>query len=337
LTVPGIRGVIDTGHARISRYSHRSKIQRLPIERISQSSANQRAGRCGRVAEGICIRLYSPEDYQARPEFTEPEILRTNLSAVILQMTALNLGDIEDFPFIEPPEDKMIRDGKTVLQEVNALDKQGKLTDIGKQLVKFPTDPKLARMLIAAEKQHCLTEVAIIVAALSIQDPREKPSDKLAQAEAKQAVFRHEDSDFLTLLNLWNQFEEQKKHLSNSKLRKYCSDHFLSYIRMREWVDIHAQIMQVIKGDLNLKMNMVEASYCGNPSGAVAGPAVEYRLPARAIRISRRARSEILHFSGLRPTQGAAEMDHGRRAGRDQQGLCAHGREDRTGMDRAMR
>jgi ATP-dependent helicase HrpA len=261
LTVPGIRGVIDTGHARISRYSHRSKIQRLPIERISQSSANQRAGRCGRVAEGICIRLYSPEDYQARPEFTEPEILRTNLSAVILQMTALNLGDIEDFPFIEPPEDKMIRDGKTVLQEVNALDKQGKLTEVGKQLVKFPTDPRLARMLIAAEKQHALHEVAIIVSALSIQDPREKPADKLAQAEAKQARFRHEDSDFLTLLNLWNDFEEQKKHLSNNKLRKYCSDHFLSYIRMREWVDIHAQIMQVIKGDLNLKINTVPASY----------------------------------------------------------------------------
>jgi ATP-dependent helicase HrpA len=261
LTVPGIRGVIDTGHARISRYSHRSKIQRLPIERISQSSANQRAGRCGRVAEGICIRLYSPEDYRARPEFTEPEILRTNLSAVILQMTALNLGDIEDFPFIEPPEDKMIRDGKTVLQEVNALDKQGKLTEIGKQLVKFPTDPRLARMLIAAEKQHALHEVAIIVSALSIQDPREKPADKLAQAEAKQARFRHEDSDFLTLLNLWNDFEEQKKHLSNNKLRKYCSDLFLSYIRMREWVDIHAQIMQVIKGDLNLKINTVPASY----------------------------------------------------------------------------
>ena len=261
LTVPGIRGVIDTGHARISRYSHRSKIQRLPIERISQSSANQRAGRCGRVAEGICIRLYSPENYQARPEFTEPEILRTNLSAVILQMTALNLGDIEAFPFIEPPEDKMIRDGKTVLQEVNAIDKQGRLTEIGRQLVKFPTDPRLARMLIAAEKQHALAEAAIIVSALSIQDPREKPADKLAQAEAKQATFRHEDSDFLTLLNLWNHFEEQKKHLSNNKLRKYCSEHFLSYIRMREWVDIHAQIMQVIKGDLKLRMNTVPASY----------------------------------------------------------------------------
>ncbi len=261
LTVPGIRCVIDTGHARISRYSHRSKIQRLPIERISQSSANQRAGRCGRVAEGICIRLYSHEDYVARPEFTEPEIMRTNLSAVILQMTALNLGDIEDFPFLEPPEDKMIRDGKNALHEVNALDRQGKLTEIGKQLAKFPTDPKLARMLIAAEQQHCLTEVAIIVSALSIQDPRDKPADKMPQAEAKHAAFRREDSDFLTVLNIWNQFEEQKKHLSNSKLRKYCTDNFLSYIRMREWFDIHAQIMQVIKGDLKMKPNLVDASY----------------------------------------------------------------------------
>ncbi|MGZ8136736.1 MAG: ATP-dependent RNA helicase HrpA, partial [Methylococcaceae bacterium] len=261
LTVPGIRCVIDTGHARISRYSHRSKIQRLPIERVSQSSANQRAGRCGRVAEGICIRLYSQDDYLARPEFTEPEIMRTNLSAVILQMTALNLGDIEDFPFIEPPEDKMIRDGKNVLHEVNALDKSGKLTDTGRQLAKFPTDPKLARMLLAAGDEHCLTEVAIIVSALSVQDPREKPADKMPQADAKHLAFRHPESDFLTLLNIWNTFEEQKKHLSNSKLRKYCSDNFLSYIRMREWFDIHAQIMQVIKGDLKMRPNTDDAGY----------------------------------------------------------------------------
>jgi ATP-dependent helicase HrpA len=261
LTVPGIRCVIDTGHARISRYSHRSKIQRLPIERISQSSANQRAGRCGRVAEGICIRLYSHDDYLARPEFTEPEILRTNLSAVMLQMMALNLGDIEDFPFIEPPDDKMIRDAKTVLHEVNALDKTGKLTEVGKQLAKLPTDPKLARMLLAAAHEHCLTEVAIIVSALSVQDPREKPADKMQQADAKHAAFRHPDSDFLTLLTIWNTFEEQKKHLSNSKLRKYCSDNFLSYLRMREWFDIHSQIMQVIKGDLKLHPNTDEASY----------------------------------------------------------------------------
>jgi ATP-dependent helicase HrpA len=261
LTVPGIRCVIDTGHARISRYSHRSKIQRLPIERISQSSANQRAGRCGRVAEGICIRLYSHDDYLARPEFTEPEIMRTNLSAVILQMISLNLGDIEDFPFIEPPEDKMIRDGKTVLHEVNALDKSGKLTEVGKQLAKFPTDPKLARMLIAAAHEHCLTEVAIIVAALSVQDPREKPADKMAQADQKHAAFRHPESDFLTLLNVWNTYEDKKKHLSNSKLRKYCTDNFLSYMRMREWFDIHAQIMQVVKGDLKMTPNTDDPGY----------------------------------------------------------------------------
>lgn len=255
LTVPGIKGVIDTGHARISRYSHRSKIQRLPIERISQSSANQRAGRCGRVAEGICIRLYSVEDYNARPTFTEPEILRTNLSAVMLQMTALNLGDIAEFPFIEPPDEKMIRDGKTMLHEVNALDKSGQLTAIGKQLAQFPLDPKLARMLLAATEYNCIYEIAIIVAALSIQDPREKPADKMAQAEAKQAIFRHPESDFLTLLNIWHTFEQQKKHLSGTKLRQYCTDHFLSYLRMREWFDNHAQIMQVIKGELKLTAN----------------------------------------------------------------------------------
>jgi ATP-dependent helicase HrpA len=261
LTVPGIRCVIDTGHARISRYSHRSKIQRLPIERISQSSANQRAGRCGRVAEGICIRLYSREDYAARPEFTEPEILRTNLSAVMLQMLSLKLGDIEDFPFIEPPDDKMIRDGKTVLHEVNALDKQGKLTETGKRLAMLPTDPKLARMLLAAADEHCLMEVSIIVAALSIQDPREKPADKMAQAEAKHAIFRHPESDFLTLLSLWANYNQQKLHLSNSKLRKYCNDNYLSYLRMREWHDIHSQIMQVIKGDLKLHPNTDDAGF----------------------------------------------------------------------------
>lgn len=261
LTVPGIRCVIDSGHARISRYSHRSKIQRLPIEKISQASADQRAGRCGRVAEGICIRLYSEEDFKTRSEFTDPEILRTNLSSVILQMASLKLGDIEDFPFVEPPENKMVRDGKTMLHEVNALDKDGKLTDTGRQLAKIPTDPKLSRMLLAAANYQCLTEVAIIVAGLSVQDPREKPADKLQQAEGKHAVFKAEDSDFLTLLNLWNTFEEKKRHLSNNKLRKYCRENFLSYIRMREWHDIHSQIMQVIKGELKLRPNQAEAGY----------------------------------------------------------------------------
>ncbi|MGR9100134.1 MAG: ATP-dependent RNA helicase HrpA, partial [Gammaproteobacteria bacterium] len=261
LTVPGIRCVIDAGHARISRYSYRSKIQRLPIEKISQASANQRAGRCGRVADGICIRLFSKDDFLARPEFTEPEILRTNLAAVILQMASQKLGSIEDFPFVEPPESKMIRDGVNVLHEINALDQKGGLTPLGRQLSRLPIDPKLGRMLLAAERHLCLTEVAIIVSGLSIQDPREKPAEKMAQAEAKHAVYRADDSDFLGFLNLWHAFEEQKKHLSNSKLRKYCRDHFLSYIRMREWQDVHAQIMQVVKGELKLKPNMVKAGY----------------------------------------------------------------------------
>ena len=261
LTVPGIRSVIDVGHARISRYSHRSKIQRLPIEKISQASANQRAGRCGRVAEGICIRLYSEDDFLARPQFTEPEILRTSLSSVILQMSSLKLGDIEDFPFVQPTEDKMIRDGKTSLHEVNALDKAGKITPMGRQLAKIPTDPKLARMLLAADTLNCLVEVAIIVSALSIQDPREKPADKMQQADSKHSEFKIDDSDFLTILNIWNIFEKKKKELSNNKLRKYCKEHFLSYIRMREWFDIHAQIMQVIKGELKLKPNTSDAGY----------------------------------------------------------------------------
>ncbi|KAF3983572.1 MAG: ATP-dependent RNA helicase HrpA [Methylococcales symbiont of Hymedesmia sp. n. MRB-2018] len=261
LTVPGIRSVIDIGHARISRYSHRSKIQRLPIEKISQASANQRAGRCGRVAEGICIRLYSEEDYLARAEFTEPEILRTHLSSVILQMMSLKLGDIEDFPFVEAPTNKMIRDGKKSLEEVNALDKEGKLTAVGRQLAKIPTDPKLARMLLAANQLNCLTEVSIIVSALSIQDPREKPADKMQQADSKHAQFKIDDSDFLTLLNIWNVFATQKKELSNNQLRKYCKVQFLSYIRMREWFDIHSQIMQVIKGELKFKPNSSAANY----------------------------------------------------------------------------
>ncbi len=261
LTVPGIRSVIDVGHARISRYSHRSKIQRLPIEKISQASANQRAGRCGRVADGICIRLYSEADYLSRPEFTEPEIKRTSLSAVILQMAALKLGDIRDFPFVEPPEDKMIRDGLTSLQEVNALDKSGKLTAIGQKLAKLPVDPKLARMLIAAEDMSCLSEVAIIVSGLSIQDPREKPADKMQQADSKHAAFIAEGSDFLSFVNIWNTFEERKKHLSNNQLRKWCKQNFLSYIRLREWQDVHTQILQVIKGELKLKLNSTEASY----------------------------------------------------------------------------
>ncbi|BBL70769.1 ATP-dependent helicase [Methylogaea oryzae] len=261
LTVPGIRCVIDAGHARISRYSHRSKLQRLPIEKVSQASANQRAGRCGRIGPGICIRLYSEEDYRARPEFTEPEILRTNLAAVILQMRSLGLGDIAAFPFIEPPDERLIRDGVKTLQELGALDEQQNLTAVGRQLAKLPLDPRLGRMLVAAAKYNCLTEVAAIAAALSLQDPRERPMDKTQAADQAHAKFKHEQSDFLGLYNLWVAYHEQKPHLSNSKLRGWCRENFLSYIRMREWEDIHHQINQLVKGELNWRPNQVPAGY----------------------------------------------------------------------------
>jgi len=261
LTVPGIRSVIDTGYARISRYSHRSKLQRLPIEKISRASANQRSGRCGRVGPGIAIRLYSEQDFFNRPEFTDPEILRTNLAAVILQMHALKLGDISKFPFVEPPDARLIRDGLRTLQEVNALDERGQITEIGRKLAKLPVDPKLGRMLLAGAEEHCLTEIAIIVAALSVPDPRERPADQTSNADQKHARFRDENSDFLSFLRLWNEFEEQKKHLSKSKLRQWSRDNFLSYVRITEWHDIHGQIMEVVKGELDLKLNQAPGEY----------------------------------------------------------------------------
>ncbi|HEV8442570.1 MAG TPA: ATP-dependent RNA helicase HrpA, partial [Steroidobacteraceae bacterium] len=265
-TVPGIRAVIDTGVARISRYSHRSRLQRLPIEKISQASANQRSGRCGRVGPGVAVRLYSEEDFRARPEFTEPEIQRTNLAAVILQMHALKLGDIEAFPFVEPPDGRYVRDGLRTLRELGAIAsdgevEDGKLTDIGRRLAKLPLDPRLGRMLLAAEHEHCLDEVAIIAAALSVPDPRDRPADKQTQADQKHAPFRDEKSDFLSLLKLWQEVEKQRAALSRSKFRAWCKENFLSYLRLTEWHDVHAQVLDVVKGELALKSSAQPASY----------------------------------------------------------------------------
>ena len=246
LTVPGIRYVIDPGLARISRYSVRSKVQQLPIEKISQASANQRAGRCGRVADGICIRLYDEEDFNNRPEFTDPEIFRTNLASVILQMANLRLGAVEKFPFVEMPDKRLINDGYRALTELGAL-KNERLTPIGRQLAKLPIDPKLGRMLIAANDQHVLKEVAIIVSALSVQDPRERPQDKKTQSDQCHAVDKDEDSDFMVLLNLWQRFESQRQELSQNQLRQYCRKQFLNFMRMREWRDIHRQILIACK------------------------------------------------------------------------------------------
>jgi ATP-dependent helicase HrpA len=260
LTVPGIRYVIDTGLARISRYSIQSKIQRLPIERVSQASARQRAGRCGRVAEGVCIRLYSEQDFDSRPEFTDPEIKRTNLAAVILQMLALKLGEVSDFPFLDVPETKAINDGFKLLFELGAIDERRHLTSTGRTMARLPVDPRFARMLVAGAKNACLQELAIIVGALSIQDPRETPADKRQAAREKHSLFDHPESDFLSLVNLWNVYENNRQELTHSQLRKYCNRNFLSYSRMREWRETHRQLLTLCH-QLGLKSGNSEAGY----------------------------------------------------------------------------
>ncbi|WP_458781666.1 ATP-dependent RNA helicase HrpA [Arthrobacter sp. D3-16] len=263
LTVPGIKYVIDTGTARISRYSHRTKVQRLPIERVSQASANQRSGRCGRVSDGIAIRLYSEEDFESRPRFTDPEILRTNLAAVILQMTAMGVArgpkDVENFPFVEPPETRAINDGVTLLRELGALaaaqpqngtggaKSGGGLTAVGQKLAQLPVDPRLGRMIVEAGKRGCVREVMILAAALTIQDPRERPTDKQQLAAEKHNRFKDENSDFTGFLNLWNYIQEKQQELSSSAFRRLCRAEFINYLRVREWQDLFAQLRQLAR------------------------------------------------------------------------------------------
>jgi ATP-dependent helicase HrpA len=249
LTVPGIRYVVDPGTARISRYSARLKVQRLPIEAVSQASANQRSGRCGRLADGIAIRLCSEEDFLARAEFTEPEILRTNLASVILAMTALGLGDVEAFPFVEPPDARQVKDGVELLRELGALQpgRDLRLTEVGRRLARLPLDPRLGRMVLEAEKQGCVAEVLVIASALSIQDPRERPADKSAQADQQHARFTDPTSDFLAFLGVWTYLREQQKALSGNQFRRMCRDEYLHYLRVREWQDVHSQLRQACK------------------------------------------------------------------------------------------
>ncbi len=248
LTVPGIRYVVDTGTARISRYSNRTKVQRLPIEGISQASATQRAGRCGRVADGICIRLYDEDDLLGRPEFTEPEVLRTNLASVLLQMAALRLGDIEDFPFVDAPDRRQVRDGLALLEELGALDRSGRLTKVGRQLARLPVDPRYGRMVVEAARLGCLREVLVVVAALSIQDPRERPLDKQQLATELHGRFTDPTSDLLAWLNLWRYLGEQQQALSGSAFRRLCQRELLHYLRVREWQDLHAQLRRAVRG-----------------------------------------------------------------------------------------
>lgn len=289
LTVPGIKYVIDTGTARISRYSHRTKVQRLPIERVSQASANQRSGRCGRVSDGIAIRLYSEEDFESRPLYTDPEILRTNLAAVILQMTAMGVArgpkDIENFPFVEPPDSRAINDGVTLLRELGALSAArpgdgsadaggngsgrggGGLTAVGQKLAQLPVDPRLGRMIVESGKRGCVREVMILAAALTIQDPRERPTDKQQLAAEKHARFRDENSDFTGFLNLWNYIQEKQQELSSTQFRRLCRNEFINYLRVREWQDLFAQLRQLAR-PLGISLdNKRQADPVGNHEG----------------------------------------------------------------------
>ena len=268
LTVPRIHYVVDTGEARVKRYSYRNKVEMLRVEDISQASANQRAGRCGRVADGICFRLYSEEDYAGRPRFTDPELLRSSLASVILRALSLGLGKVEDFPFIDPPAPKAIADGYALLAELGAVDEENRLTDVGRELARLPLDPRVGRMLIGAKSEGCLEQVLVIAAALSLQDPRERPLEKAAQADQQHAKFDDERSDFLAFLKLW-------KHFGEGPSRKQCRENFLSYARMREWRDIHAQLRQSVE-ELDWKMS-------GERFGAGLDKPDAYRAVHRAL------------------------------------------------------
>ncbi|MFZ3088159.1 MAG: ATP-dependent RNA helicase HrpA [Methylotenera sp.] len=261
LTVPGIKYVIDAGLARVNRYSSRAKVEQLQIEKISQAAAKQRAGRCGRVSNGICVRLYSEQDFNGRPEFTEPEILRSSLAAVILRMAALRLGDVAEFPFIEAPSSRLIADGYLLLQELGAVDARRQITETGLQLAKLPLDPRVGRMILAARREHCLREILIIASVLSIQDPRERPMDKREAADNAHAKFAGEGSDFMSYLKLWDFFDHAlKTKKSNKDLLNQCHSNFLSFLRLKEWRELHAQLLDIVL-EMEFKLNEKEANF----------------------------------------------------------------------------
>jgi len=303
LTVPGIRYVIDTGVARLNRYSARTKVQRLEVEAISQASANQRAGRCGRIGPGVCIRLYAEEDLRARASFTDPEIVRTNLASVILQMASLRLGRVEDFPFIDPPDTRLVKDGYDTLVELGAVTEAGELTPLGRDLAKLPIDPRIGRMILAGHAENCLTEVLIIASALSIQDPRDRPMDKQGEADEAHKPFRDERSDFLSWLILWNAFRNEKRRLSSSKLRKWCREKFLSFVRLREWEEMHRQLAE-IAGSLgyhaNTKHAQPEAVHRALLAGLLANIGMKGDAAEKSKGAERGERGEYLGARGVK-------------------------------------
>ncbi|MCK5881286.1 MAG: ATP-dependent RNA helicase HrpA, partial [Sinobacterium sp.] len=270
LTVPGIRYVIDSGLARVSRYSHRSKVQQLPIEKISQAAANQRAGRCGRVSAGVCFRLYSNDDFNQRDAFTQPEIQRTNLSQVILQMQTLRIGDVGEFPFLDAPDKRLVNDGFKQLFELGAVDAKRNVTTLGKQVSRLPIDPQLARIVIQAEKESSLQEVMIIVAALAMQDPREYPADKREAAQQKHSIYKDTESDFIAILNMWHYCEEQRQNVSHNQFRRWCLKNFLSHQRLHEWRELHRQILSLVRS-MKLKINSQKSDLHGIHRALLSG------------------------------------------------------------------
>ena len=334
LTVPGIRYVIDPGTARISRYSARSKTQRLPIEPISRASADQRAGRCGRIGAGVCIRLYSEEDYESRERFTPPEIQRSNLAAVILQMKAFRFGQIESFPFLDPPRPEAIRDGYKTLVELGALDEHYELTDLGRQLSRLPVDPRIGRMILAACDENCLSEMLVIAAALEIQDPRERPLEKQEAADECHAQFADPDSDFLGYLKLWDFYHRLKEQLSRNQLRKACRQNFLSHNRMREWTDIHLQLLDLVARG-RVPPRSAARRVRADPSRHPHRPPVE-RGPGHRVRpVQRGRRRQGPLVARLGRCGGQAQVGGGRGADRDRPPLPPHLREDPPSLDRA--
>ena len=337
LTVPGIRYVVDPGTARISRYSARLKVQRLPIEPISQASADQRKGRCGRTSDGICIRLYSEEDFEARPRFTDPEILRTSLASVLLQMAVAGLGAVEDFPFLDPPDRRQVRDAVTLLQELSAFDSQGNLTRIGRRLAGLPVDPRMGRMVLEADALGCADEVTVIAAALSIQDPRERPAEHREEADALHARFADPGSDFLSLLNLWTFARERQRELTGNQFRKRLKAEYLHVLRIREWQDLVAQLRQAAKA-AGVHRNQTPAEPDDIHRALLVRPAVA-RRPARSPppRLPRRARRALRDLPRLGALPPPAGVGHGRRAGRDVAAVGADRRAHRPGVARAAR
>ena len=299
LTVPRIRYVVDTGDARVKRYSYRNKVEMLRVEPISQAAAQQRAGRCGRVADGVCIRLYSEEEFAKRPAFTDPELLRSSLASVILRAKSLGLGEVEAFPFVDPPSPRAIADGYELLTELGAVDEKRELTAVGSELARLPLDPRVARMLVAARAEGCLAQVRIIAAALSVQDPRERPLERAAAADERHARFADEHSDFLSLLKLWKLQDEQG-------LRRLCRENFLSYPRMREWRDVHEQLKQALELGGVLGQAGESRGLPRHPPRAARRPARQRRHARRGRLLHRRARHQVLGASRARGPRSRA-------------------------------